>query len=225
VYRLILLSMQPNTLEEWQRLSALYGQMGDIEIRELAAGIGDLTEVAQQVLRDELKKRGLSEAPPPAENLLFSNYPNGLQGDPLEDSPEEANAGEDDGTHEFTWKTPLCECDTSKEAMQLVLALRQAGIDSWVERPQSAASYPRVTVAADQLELARLIASRPIPQEIVDEVNDESPAFEIPACPKCGGADPTLESANLSNSWHCESCGYDWIDPLEGPSPDARVPS
>ena len=32
--------------------------MGDIEIRELAAGIDDLTDVAKQVLRDEIKKRG-----------------------------------------------------------------------------------------------------------------------------------------------------------------------
>ena len=53
--------MHEDTIADWQRLTQLYGEMGDGELEELNACIGDLTEVAQQVLRDEMKKRGLNE--------------------------------------------------------------------------------------------------------------------------------------------------------------------
>ena len=43
----ILLPMKPDQFEESQRLTSLYSEMGDIEIRELAAGIDDLTDVAK----------------------------------------------------------------------------------------------------------------------------------------------------------------------------------
>ncbi len=214
--------MQINPAEEWQRLTRLYREMGDIELRELAAGIDDLTEVAQQVLRDELKKRGPRETPPLIENRAASNVSNDNDWDSMEDPHQQADSQEADVAHEYTWKTPLCECDTSKEAWQLVLTLRQAGIDSWVERPQSAAAYPRVTVAADQLDRAREVASRPIPQEIIDDLSEESPVYHLPSCPKCGAADPTLESVEPSNAWHCESCGSDWADPIEDASSDEK---
>jgi hypothetical protein len=215
--------MQTNPIEEWQRLAGLYREMGDIELRELAAGIDDLTEVAQQVLRDELKKRGMPETPPPIENRAASNVSNDNDWDSVEDPSELADSEEVGGGHEYTWKTALCECDTSKEAWQLVLALRQAGIDSWVEKPQSAAAYPRVTVAADQLDQAREVASRSIPQEIIDDLSEEAPVYQLPSCPQCGAADPTLEGAEPSNSWHCESCGNDWTDPIEDIRPDSNV--
>src|SRR5579871_5916657 len=56
----ILLPMQQDPMEEWRRLTALYGEMGDLEIHELTGQINDLTPNAQQILRDELKKRGIS---------------------------------------------------------------------------------------------------------------------------------------------------------------------
>jgi hypothetical protein len=55
--------MQADPMEQWRSLTTLYGKMGDLEIRELAANLGDLTEMAQQVLRDEMKKRGMNEKP------------------------------------------------------------------------------------------------------------------------------------------------------------------
>jgi hypothetical protein len=45
---------------EWQRLYERYHEMSDGELLELAAGIDDLTEVAGDVLRQEMKSRGLS---------------------------------------------------------------------------------------------------------------------------------------------------------------------
>ena len=55
--------MQSDPMEEWRRLTALYSEMGDIEIRDLAAQINDLTPTAQQIFRDEIKKRGITERP------------------------------------------------------------------------------------------------------------------------------------------------------------------
>ncbi len=46
---------------EWQRLTAHYGAMGDEELQELAEAYDSLTELAQEILRDELRKRKLPE--------------------------------------------------------------------------------------------------------------------------------------------------------------------
>ena len=103
---------------------------------------------------------------------------------------------EQSGPHEYTWKTLLCECETSEQALELREALRRAGIESWVEGPRTDSRYvrtgrenPRVLVAADQLDAARAIAANPIPQEIADESQDEVPEFVEPKCPKCGADD------------------------------------
>ncbi len=49
--------------EQWRQLTALYAEMGDTELRELKSSFEDLTELAQGVLRDELKKRALWDPP------------------------------------------------------------------------------------------------------------------------------------------------------------------
>jgi hypothetical protein len=208
--------MQINPLEEWQRLTTLYAEMGDIEIRELAAGIDDLTDVARQVLRDEMKKRGLSEK--------HANAAQNQEPDPRDSGPwdyvasssKDSSAEEDDDApHEFTWKTLLCECESQEEARLLTETLKEAGVDSWIEAPTylTVITDSRVMVAADLLERAVEIAARPIPQSVIDESKQDVPEFEAPKCPKCGEEDPTLESVDPSNTWLCESCGNTWTEP------------
>jgi len=208
--------MKPNPFEESQRLTSLYSEMGDIEIRELAAGIEDLTDVAKQVLRNELKKRGLSGDASAVRSSVL-NSPRNREWEYAEDSQAQMVAeGEDDSRSEFTWKTSLCECNTSKEAWALVFTLRKAGLDGWVDRQRSAASLngPTVLVAADQLEQAREIAAQPIPQDIIDELNEPPEEFVPPTCPACGAKEPTLESTDPSNTWLCESCDNMWTEPI-----------
>jgi hypothetical protein len=120
------------------------------------------------------------------------------------------------GPSDFTWKTLLCECETSEQAYQLREMLRRFGIDSWVEAPGVRLSIftPRVVVAADQLERAIEIARQPIPQDIVDESREGMPQYELPHCPGCGTDDPVLESAEPTNSRLCERCGKQWSEPL-----------
>ena len=209
--------MHEDSIADWQRLTQLYGEMGDVELEELNAGIGDLTEVAQQVLRDEMKKRGLNE-PSVARGAFEARAPlqEGFNTDSL---TGEGDTEDGEPAHEYTWKTPLCDCEGRDEAWQIREALRQAGIESWIEgqgsRVWDGMSTPRILVAADQFDQAREIASQPIPQAIVEQSKMQVPDFEPPVCPSCGADDPILEGADPVNSWRCERCGKQWTDPAE----------
>lgn len=210
----ILLFMKDNPVEEWRRLTEHYRAMSDEELYELEADFSGLTETAQQVLRNEMKVRGL-ETPRKAE--ASTTLPAARRWELVSEAPEaeedaEEAEEEDGGPREFTWKTVLCECNEAIEAWQLREVLRRAGIDSWVEGHRHDLSNPRVLVAADQLEQAREIAARPIPQEILDEFNAPPEEYKPPVCPQCGAEDPVLESVDPVNSWLCESCGEQWSE-------------
>ncbi|MGA9072422.1 MAG: DUF2007 domain-containing protein, partial [Terracidiphilus sp.] len=164
--------MKTDPVEEWRRLSQHYREMSDEELYELESEIAGLTETAQQVLREEMRTRKL-EVPRKVEPES-SVAPSAARRWELvrEASEDEEEVQQDEGQpHEFTWKTVLCECNQAIEAWQLRAVLRQAGIDCWVDGSHSRYSndlgYPRVLVAADQLEQAREVAARPIPQEII----------------------------------------------------------
>jgi ribosomal protein L37AE/L43A len=207
-------------MAEWQRLTQLYREMGDGELEELYAGKGDLTEVAQQVLRDEIRKRGLdglsgpSTEPRQAGNFGASTWGTGNDAEAGGDSAEES-----DQPVEYTWKTPLCEREDREETWQIQEALRQAGIESWLDNPgyyvAPGASIPRIMVAADQLEKACEILAKPIPREIVEQSKMDIPDYVPPVCPSCGAEEPVLESADPVNSWRCESCGRQWSEQAE----------
>jgi hypothetical protein len=47
--------------QQWRQLTAHYAQMWDDELLNLAADYKDLTDMAQQVLRDEMRKRNLGD--------------------------------------------------------------------------------------------------------------------------------------------------------------------
>lgn len=226
--------MQTDPMEEWRRLTALYGEMGDVEIRELADQIGDLTPNAQQILRDELKKRGWSnDGPKPAaasrgENDAVVRWDQ--EQDTAADGYGEMSGG--DQASDYSWKVALCRCDSLDEAAARGEMLRRAGIDCWIQRPGARSVVPwlelgvgdiQINVAADQLDQAKLIVAQPIPQAILDEVSEQNatPAYEAPVCPKCRATDPTLESVEPSNNWLCESCGYAWPDPIADAKADA----
>jgi len=217
--------MKPNPLEESQRLASLYCEMGEIELRELAAGIDDLTDVAKQVLRDELKKRGLDSRKSPSQSQTsgyverknFDLLAGPMANSYLFPSGTDDSEQEDDVPVDYTWKTLLWECNEAKEALQLAAALERAGIESWAEGQRSysiGVGNPRVWVPADRLEEARAVATKPIPQDIIDELNGPPEEFVPPTCPACGAKDPTLESTDPSNTWVCESCDNTWTEPL-----------
>ncbi len=243
--------MQIDPVQEWQRLTAEYRQKIDNELLELARDYADLTEPAQQALRSEMRSRGLGDPASPSVSAVqevpcasFSARP---AADPIEESaddvlsdqaagllglgatmpqlvPDTPDADDqDDGPHEYTWKTPLCDCDTNEEAQQLARALRQVGIDSWIQQASEFGRRDaRVMVAADQLDQARTIAAQTGPQKIVEEEKEEVPEFVEPKCPKCGSDDVVLEGVDPENTWRCEQCDEQWTE--TAPKPEGATP-
>ena len=227
--------MQIDAAFELRRLAEEYRAKSDEELRELAADFTDLTEPAQQALRQEMQIRRLGDpqapealpptnAPPeratariePEPGPAHPAIPLGLFGRMPELIPDAPQDADEKSQHEYTWKTALCDCDTNEEALQLSEVLHQSGIDSWIQQAREfGRQYARVQVAADQLEQARAIAARSIPKEIIDESKVEIPEFVEPKCPKCGSDDVVLEGVDPENTWRCEQCGAQWTDPAE----------
>ena len=219
-----------DTVKEWHRLTEYYSNRATEELLELAVDFDGLTEVAQQVLRGELTKRGLPQpediAPERASKLdkKFGASPAKAGrrfGDSVLDPllpTEEPNAVEAHSIKEYSWKVVLCECNEREDAADVMAALERAGIQSWYDGPGGPFSTlrygPRVLVGADDLESARRVIEQPIPQDIRDQTRTPVPDFEVPNCTKCGATDPLLESVDPSNTWFCENCGTRWSEPI-----------
>ena len=243
--------MEIDPVQEWQRLTAEYRQKYDGELLELARDYADLTQPAQQALSSEMRSRGLGDPanprPSAAQGVPQANVSPRPATDPIEESaddvlsdhaagllglgatmprlvPDTPDADDqDDGPHEYTWKTPLCDCDTNDEAQQLARALRQAGIDSWIQQASEfGRREARVLVAADQLDQARAIAAQTGPQRIVEDEKEEVPEFVEPKCPKCGSDDVVLEGVDPENTWRCEQCDEQWTE--TPPNPEGEAP-
>ena len=220
--------MQIDPLVEWQRLTETYSKMYDDELLELLADSANLTEQAQQVLGNEIRKRGLDarraeRTAVGSNDSMLERAAVALGVDPgapglLPDTPETGEAG--GGPQEYTWKTVLCECEGREAAWQLCEVLRQAGIENWVDGPRGSYSpysqldqnTPRILVPADRFDEARAIVARPIPKEIIEQSKMQLPEFDLPVCPKCGAGDPVLEDVDPVNSWLCEACGNQWTE-------------
>jgi len=219
--------MFANPTEDWRALTERYRAMHDEELLELAADFNNLTPAAQQVLRDELKLRNLPDPQTPGWWRDASNLP---RSSPEAAAPSLPAGAEGETPVEYTWKTLLCACDGDEEAWQISEVLKRAGIESWIEGNTTYASTSgslhasidegnrRVLVAADQLDEARAVIAQPIPQDIVEQSKIAPAEYQPPLCPKCGAADPVLESADPVNAWKCELCGAEWVDTLADPA-------
>lgn len=227
--------MNGNSAGDWRALTERYRSMFDEELIELSADFDNLTPIAQQALRDEMRLRKLRDpqAPPPSQasksqhGTVFRSSGSGfsLGGRTPDLVPHDSMEKPPDGASvEYTWKTPLCNCASDEHAWQVSEVLRRAGIESWIEGAGTYATSSgsqdtaiddgnrRVVVAADQLDEARAIVAQPIPPDIVEQSKIAPPAYEPPVCPRCGAEDPLLESVDPVNAWLCETCGAEWTD-------------
>jgi hypothetical protein len=230
--------MQIDHTQEWLRLTGEYRSKCDEELRELYRDFADLTDVAQQVLSAELQSRGLdkkiaeekqsaSSTDSPWAKREVSRFAERAQvaiqgrhlGSILGSSSAEAVPDDEEGDPEsdeaveYTWKTVLCECEERDQVYQIREVLKRAGIESWVQSRGWGLVYPRILIAADELDRAEAIIANPIPQDIIDESHQTVPEYELPRCPGCGAEDPVLEFTEPVNAWKCENCGREWTDP------------
>jgi hypothetical protein len=199
--------MSIDPVKEWQRLSKLYAEKSDQELAELSASFHELTEIAQQVLQDELKRRGLSSPGELAQPPLIENQDAIQDNFELEETPLPESEME-----EVPWI--LHESGDAQILGELQEALNQAGISSRIVNPQEniyRSRFLQLQVAErDALRSEQILAQprelKPSPPKI-----DEGD-FETPSCPKCGASDPLLESVEPFNTWLCENCGTHWTE-------------
>lgn len=204
--------MHIDPMQNWRSLTENYAQRSDGELLALAEDFRDLTDMARQVLRDEMRKRNLGDpqsdawTPPPSTVAQ-------------QDSSDSENAISDGSRDEFDWKHVLRDNCSREEASQIFEVLKRAGIECWIDRSRNYLPLTdpglRVLVASDQLEAADAILRHPIPPDIVEQSKAEQAEYQPPVCPACGAPDPILESNDSANSWKCEICGRKWTDTLE----------
>jgi hypothetical protein len=184
-------------VEEWQRLRALYAEMGEIELLELKEAFDDLTETAQGLLRDELRKRLLWDLPIPPKAA-----PKGRKTRSFEDL---SLAG-----------TIVRAYDTVKEAKLAAFVLELAQIEAAVVDGQASFDLrpPSVRVAPEDVEQADALLAQPISAEIRADFDATLHAadFEVPVCPRCTSNGVLLEGVEPGNQWRCEDCGHSWKD-------------
>jgi hypothetical protein len=187
-------------VEEWQRLRSLYAEMSEMELLELKEAFDDLTETAQGLLRDELRKRQLWDLPIP---------------------PEAAPKGRETRSFKdlYLAGTIVREYDTVKEAKLAAFVLELAQIEAAVVDGQASFDLrpPSVRVAPDDVERADALLAQPISAEIradFEAMLDE-PAFEVPPCPRCASQGVLLEGVEPTNQWRCEECGHSWCDAVQ----------
>jgi hypothetical protein len=208
--------------KEWQRLQARYAAMGDEELMGLREDYNSLTDVAQEILRDELRKRKMPD-PTAGDDPGSAEQPHRLDALSTEADESGPDLLNDDGTPQttrsYTWKTTLATFPNAEDAWMANEALKEAGIESWLQVPRNATdpTVPIVRVAADDLERAAAVLAKPIPEDIRATANAKIEDFEPPHCPRCRAEDPLLESADPSNRWSCEVCGHTWQEEIPTP--------
>ena len=186
---------------QYNELVTLYGDYSDDELVELRGGIADLTEVAQEVLKSELARRGLKIAPAgePVEARVLTE-------EDLQDMRAYAEVAPAECIFDF---------EDERSAAAAYYALAAQRIDAIVVSPGGTkADYhgPRVVVTPKDAERAMAILSEPSTDKLKAEKEDVPEEFALPHCPSCGGVETLLESVDPLNQWRCDDCGHTWLE-------------
>jgi hypothetical protein len=190
---------------QYQELMTLYGSYGDDELIELARGMADLTEMAQEALTSELTRRGLkfaSGGKPEARVLTDED---------LQDMRAYAELAPAECIFDF---------EDERAASAAYYALTGEGIEAIVVSPSGAKSDdrgPRVVVTPKDAERAAAILSQPSTDELKAETEEMPEEFALPRCPACGGKETLLESVDPVNQWQCDDCGHTWMEETVSP--------
>jgi hypothetical protein len=198
--------MNNDPVKEWQRLTRLYSEMQNDELRELATNLADLTDIAQQVLQDELRRRGLNSKDPSKMPSIASS--------------DTENASQDDSSAEEALPWILYESGDVQPLNEFQEILNQAGISSQIVNPQEnvyRTRFLQLQVAEKDADLAEKILLQPRePKPCPQTPKEETEDFESPSCTQCGASNPLLESVEPFNTWLCENCGARWTESSQG---------
>lgn len=194
--------------KERQRLASLYASMEDAELQEIATRPESLTDVARNVLRSEMSKRGM---PPLPETSKL-------------DAPKKSDP-----------PVMIRRYQDLPEALLSKSILESAGIESFLGDENlvridwfysNLVGGIKLLVRAEDAETAIKLLAQETPEKFnVDGVGE----YEQPRCPRCKSLDVAFDELNkriayggmlfaglpitiTSNHWKCHSCGYEWDD-------------
>ena len=197
--------------KERQRLANWYASMEDGELQKIATRPESLTDVAREVLRSEISRRGMApiletskpEAPersgPPAMIRRYQNLPEALLSKSILDSA---------GIESFLADENLVRIDWFYSNLV-------GGI--------------KLLVRAEDAETASKLLAQETPDKFdVDGVGE----YDQPRCPRCQSLDVSYDELNkriayggmlvagipipvTSERWKCHACGNEWEDEAE----------
>lgn len=198
--------MMKNSDPERERLNDSYSRLSDGELEKIAGEADELTDVAREVLRGEIARRGLK--------FELAEYP----------------AGDEMAVRQLV---TLRKFRDLPEALLAKGSLESAGIecsladDNMVRLDwfySNAIGGIKLLVNRDDLEAAEQVLTSPIPENFEAE---GAGAYEQPKCPKCGSLDVNFQesdpAAYLSlavsvplpfrrRAWRCRACNAEWED-------------
>ena len=180
--------------EQLRRLRELYAQMSESELRALAGGLSELTQIAQQTLRAEFSRRGLAMEAQPA------------------------------STHELlTDENDLVDCYPARDSFEARLVmnvLASAGVRSCLFG-EFGENVQRLLKTHDTGGIVR-VTKRDVnrAREVIALYFSEEIEEYLARCPKCHtpevifqGLDPEAgEGATgaCKAQWTCAACGHRW---------------
>jgi hypothetical protein len=231
-----------NQADEYRRLEELYSEMSDTQIEEMSGQMEDLTDIAQQVLRAEVSKRGLG--------------PRGL--DPAEDPVEAARRalraevseqGSDAQGQDTTIQSDpflrdpfpsgidpagydmygVWTATDASEARQIMTFLESEGLNAFLgpENVESVDSYRgsydegvEIKVMKFQAKVAILALRRFAAREPQREPSGDADYAVF--CPSCNSRDVIFQGIDVEPgkepepdtkyNWTCAACGHQWKD-------------
>lgn len=227
-----------NIDEEWRRLTDLYSRMSEGELEKLASEAYELTDMARDVLRGQISRRGLQ--------LQLLDYP----APPEIAPPRERPADFDPERLDLVGLGRVYDLEDARRTKNI---LNQACVPSYFgpNNRENAEELGPLFAAAEaeaqkrgfqvgvQLKVSSTDSQRALqafanaPPEPEPETTPEDDPDYLAVCPRChsseivfqgleedGSPDPVLDS---QWNWSCDACGHKWKD--EGVEQQGQVAS
>lgn len=197
--------------KERQRLAALYGGMEDLELEEIAAESYSLTDVANQVLRSELSRRGIvlgqETTEPAAKDASKAEPPRPVIVRRYRDLPEAS----------------LAKSILDSAGIESILVDDNIVRIDWFY--SNLVGGIKILVRKEDAETAVKLLEQEVPEKFeVDGIGE----YVQPQCPNCksmqvsfNGLDKRATYTGLAvglpipitnKDWKCDACGNEWED-------------
>jgi hypothetical protein len=217
--------------EERHRLAFFYSGQMDGELEKVATQAYELTDLAREVLRAEIARRGLGAALVENAPVIVKQELPPMPGDPPPPEPP-AEPPAPDGEFEMRNLVTIRQFRDLPEALLAKGCLESAGIESGLVDDNivrldwfwsNLMGGIKLQVGAEDAEAANSILDQPIPKNFdVPGIGE----YEQPVCPKCQSLDVTFQELDQSvayvsayfnvpiplrrRAWRCHSCYAQW---------------